>query len=173
MSDIKTSKVLWWLGFLIALLTIILANALQWIDADDYNKLLSIIPYKWQLTIWLLIIILMLIALFYNKAFPKPLNKYPGKIISTIQQEPAKMHPSEIHKRLNGLSQKEKELLQEFVQKDTRTLKLSLHDPIADGLRSNGVLEMTSLVSSPKGISYTINPIYWDYIKSKPSVIGL
>ena len=173
MSDKKSSKILWWLGSLIALLTLILTNALQWIKPSDYSRLLSIIPYNWQLTIWLLIIISMLIAFLYTKAFHKPLNKYPGKIISDVQLEPQKMHPSEIHNRLSGLSQKEKELLQTFFQQDTRTLRISMYNSIADGLRSLGILQMTALASTPKGVSYSVNPVYWDYIKKRPDVIGL
>ena len=70
MSDKKINKVLWWLSLPVMMLTLILANALQWIKPSDYDKLLSIIPYKWQLTIYLTIILSLIIALLYRKAFP-------------------------------------------------------------------------------------------------------
>lgn len=171
MSDKKSSKVLWWLASMIALLAVLLSHVLQWIREDDYKWILEQVPYKWQLTIWFMIIISMLIVYFYTKAFPKstddtsePKQETPPQNELTLKQ---------INYRLSGLTKDEKELMRKFYQEDTRTIRLSLRNTTADSLRSIGVLEITSLVSTPKGVSYSVKSIYWDYMKKRPDVIGI
>ncbi len=75
MKDIKRRKALWWLGLLSAILLLLLRILAQWTTEDSYKKLFPTIPYKWQLLIWLLIIVLILLAFTYRKAFPKPKKK--------------------------------------------------------------------------------------------------
>lgn len=83
------------------------------------------------------------------------------------------LSPVDIHHRLASLSQKEKDYLKKFIYADSRTLKFAMDDEIVDGLRSIGILQLVSTVATFYQISYSLSPIYWDYIKKKPHVIGL
>ena len=129
-----------------------------------------------------MILILLLISVLYSYILllKNHINDIELKLSEKLNQEPSiieaqteKMRPSEIHHRLHGLSEKEKELLRRFLQEDTRTLRLRFDNPIADGLRSMGILEVSSAVSTRNKFSYTINPIYWDHLKIRPDAIGL
>ena len=172
MNDKISNKILWWLGCLLAILMLLLEFPLQWLNDFDYNKLLQIVPYKWQLLIWLLTILLIILAFTYRKAFPKSIEDTSSSI-GNITTPPEKLTSREIHFRLNGLTKPEKELMRRFYQEDSRSLRISTRNSTADGLRSLGILEITSLVETPKGISYTVNPIYWDYMKKRPDVIDI
>jgi hypothetical protein len=102
-------------------------------------------------------------------SFSEQINSQP----SLSEDKQKELRPSEIHHRLHGLAEKEKELLRRFLQEDTRTLRLRYDDPTADGLCSIGILEVSSFVSTMRKFSYTLNPIYWDHIKKRPDAIGL
>lgn len=102
----------------------------------------------------------------------KLLQNSSNGISKDIVQSEQRLSPSEIHHRLANLSQKEKDYLKEFIEADSRTLKFPINDAIADGLRSIGILRIVSTVITFYELSYSINPIYWDYIKKKPSIIN-
>ncbi len=99
------------------------------------------------------------------------INSSQNQKVNTVQNQIV-LRPSEIHHKLSSLSKKEKQLLKQFVDEDTRTLKLLMNDEIADGLRSLSILEFVSTIVVLGGVSYSISPIYWDYIKKRPDAIG-
>ena len=133
----------------------------------------------------LLIIIFLVVPLFYSyilllKNHIEELESKNSELISSqshtmqyVERETEKLEPSEIHHRLNSLSEKEKELLRRYIQEDTRTLRLRYDNSVADGLRSIGIIDVSSVVSTMGKFSYSIRPIYWEYIKKRPDVIGL
>jgi hypothetical protein len=103
-----------------------------------------------------------------NKLF---INSSINQNVNAVQNQ-SLLRPSEIHHKLSSLSKKEKQLLKQFVDEDTRTLKLLMDDEIADGLRSLGILEFVSTIVVLGEVSYSISPIYCEYIKKRPDTIG-
>ncbi len=183
MGDKKLDKAIMWLSFLLALLILLLSNSLSWLNDVDYNKLLKIIPYKWQLTIWMMIIISLIFALVYTKYLSKPrqdkvfipeLKNKPEELkiqIQPIIEPQRKLRPSEIQHKLSYLSKEEKECLKKFLDADTRILIFLPSDEIAQGLQSIGILEFAPTLQKPFG--YRISQIYWEHLKKRPDAIGL
>lgn len=136
------------------------------------------IDYKVPTTI---IVIIILLLYSYILLLKSHIEEIEQKYSETINQQSSldqsvqtdKLRSSEIHHRLHSLAEKEKELLRRFLQEDTRTLRLRYDDPTADGLRSIGILEVSSVVSTMRKFSYSINPIFWDHLKKRPDAIGL
>lgn len=145
----------------------------------SYANVLPIylIDYKLPLILILLIASLLYSYILLLKNHIDDLELKLSEILnqesSVIETQTEIMRPSEIHHRLHGLAEKEKELLRRFLQEDTRTLRLRYDNPIADGLRLVGILEVSSAVSTMRKFSYTIKPIYWDHLKKRPDAIGL
>ena len=146
--------------------------------ADVLPKYL--IDYKVPLILILLIVSLLYSYILLLKNHIEKIDQKFSEVISSQSslsqntlEEKAKLKPSEIHHRLHGLAEKEKELLRRFLNEDTRTLRLRYDDPTADGLRSIGILEVSSVISTMRKFSYSINPIYWDHLKKRPDAIGL
>jgi len=163
MNDKKLNNILWWLGCLLGILILLLGVLTQWMTDDDYNKLLRIIPYKWQLLLWLLVVVLILLLYTYHKAFP---NFNSGNFVQKSSLQ--------IRNQLKNLTQKEKEYLKKYLDADERILKFLRTDVIAQGLCSIKILESVS----PEGslfptYSFKVSDVYWNYIKKNPKMINV
>ncbi|MCH7770204.1 MAG: superinfection exclusion B family protein [Bacteroidetes bacterium] len=161
-------------NILITLICVVIAYLLSQINDSFYLYVEKAISYKWLLILLILSILVLLYSIVYHFLFPKTIEKtVPSSQAQNSEQKTEKLTLKEIHYRLSGLTENEKELLRRFYNEDARTLRLSLRNSTADSLHSLGIIEITSQISTPKGVSYTIIPIYWDYMKKRPDVIGL
>ncbi|MCL5027705.1 MAG: super-infection exclusion protein B [Bacteroidetes bacterium] len=139
MNDSKKNKGILWLGFLLSLLILLLSNALSWLDDSDYNWILSRVPYKWQLTIWVMIILSLVFSLLYNKIF----------FISKVDygKQELKNESVDVDNQLTGtnngimenLSSAEAAILMIFLDENSKVIKLK-YDSLAKVLMRNGVL---------------------------------
>ncbi len=132
----NTTKSALWLGFLLSLLLLLLANALSWLDDSFYNMLLSVMPYKWQLTILMMMIIALLFALGYSRSFSKPIEDIPNQPDpNTLDALFSKEHEN----ILLNLSPDEKTILKTFLNENKKVINM-WHDPIVKVLIRNNIL---------------------------------
>ena len=163
MNDNKFNKILWWLGCLLGILILLLGVLAQWLTDYDYNKLLLIIPYRWQLILWLLVVVIILLLFTYHKTFPNFNSRNPEQN-SSLQ----------IRNQLKYLTQNEKEYLKKYLDADESILKFSRTDEIAHSLQIKGIFEN---VSHPESLhptySYKISDVYWNYLKKNSKVLKI
>ena len=117
---------------------LILANALQWINPADYDKLLIIVPYRWQLIIYLIIILLLVVTLLYRKAFPIVLSNEAEKLKDELRNDGgAQTNNHEI--TMKNLSPAEASILMIFLNSESKVI-LTQYDSIVKILIRNDVL---------------------------------
>lgn len=76
-----------WLSFLLSLIILLLANALSWIDDNFYLSLESKIPYKWMLTISLMLSLSIIFVWLYSLTFSSK------QIVNYVKDIPEKICP--------------------------------------------------------------------------------
>lgn len=69
MQNLIKDKRLLWLGFILSLILLLLANALSWIDNNFYLWLESKVDYKWMLTILLMLTLSIIFVCIYSLTF--------------------------------------------------------------------------------------------------------
>lgn len=75
--------------------------------------------------------------------------------------------------RLHHLSVSEKEILRGYIEGQTRTQYLSMHDGVVGGLQTERVLFRASVLSrSWDSFAYNIQPWAWDYLNENPKLLS-
>lgn len=137
------NKGLLWLGFILSIISLLLTNIFSWIKDQDYDYLLTIIGYKWQLTFFVLIILILLFSLIYIKVFSKKENiqqnievdnKPKDVVLKNISNK--KYAHEEI---MNNLSREEKEILSQYLKNNTKSMDF-YDSAVLRTLVKNGVL---------------------------------
>jgi len=160
---IKDKKILW-LGFLLALILLLLGNGLSWLDDNFYLWLGSIIPYKWMLTVCLSLIILIIFAWLYSLTFHKS-NRTPTK------KELKELHKKKIE-TVKSLGEDEKKVLREYLRKDKKTLEGGFTNSVVLSLEHRGILVRLAMIGDlPMRAPYTVEDSYWEILKNDPSLL--
>ncbi len=71
----------------------------------------------------------------------------------------------EIKKRLNALTEPEKQILRYYIAKETRTNYLYMYDGIVEGLKAAGILTPAAERGPPTCYPYNITDEAWNYLK--------
>ncbi len=74
-------------------------------------------------------------------------------------------------KILYNLTDREKEVLQTFVVRKTKTAYFDMSDGVIGGLEAQGVLYKSSNVGNVESWAYNIQPWAWDYLINNPSLV--
>lgn len=159
MANPIKDKMLLLLGFLLSLLLILLANVLSWLNDDFYKSLELTIPYKWMLTILLMLIIIIIFAWFYSLTF-KNSSRKPSK------RELKHLYHTKIE-IIKNLDADEKNILKQFKKKNTQTLEADFFDKTVLNLKSKGILiQLSDIGKIPMHAPYKIEDSYWEIIKN-------
>lgn len=167
MNDTKTNKGLLWLALITSLLFLVLSNALSWLDDSDYSKLLIIVPYKWQLTILMSVIISLLFAYVYTRIFFDNglINSKPETKINSISKSKDETKDSEkTHEQImQNLSGGEKSILLEYLRASDISREFKPSGTI-DGMVRNGILFTPYSRVSGYPVTYNLEPWAWEYL---------
>jgi hypothetical protein len=117
------NKELFWLGFVLSIIFLLLANIFSWIKDKDYEYLLTIIGYKWQVTFFLLIIFVLVFMIIYQKVFKDREivghnNPSDDKLKETLLKNVTNNEES-----MDNLSSEEKDIISKYLQNNTKTLE--------------------------------------------------
>ena len=75
-------------------------------------------------------------------------------------------------KRLHNLTYEEKEILRNYIGRNTRTQYLHLEDGVASGLELEHIIFRSSNVGNlTDGWAYNIQPWAWDYLNEYPEIL--
>lgn len=76
-------------------------------------------------------------------------------------------------RRLHHLSEPEKEILRGYIEGQTRTQYLSMHDGVVGGLQTERVLFRAAVLSRGwDSFAYNIQPWAWDYLNENPKLLS-
>ena len=79
---------------------------------------------------------------------------------------------TKIKKRLNALTEDEKQILRYYISQNTRANTLRYDDGVVQGLRSAGIIyQSSSLGTALEGFSYNIIEFAWDYLHVYPHLL--
>lgn len=139
----NVNKGLLWLAFILSIIFLLLTNIFSWIKDEDYDYLLSIIGYKWQLTFFVLIILALIFILVYKNIFYEKATKDQSIQLNEKHNDILfnNISPNEEdHKDImNNLSREEKEILSQYFKNNTKSLDF-YDSAVLRTLVKNGVL---------------------------------
>jgi len=169
MNDKKTNKGLLWLSFLLALIILLLSNALSWLTDSDYNMFLSVVPYKWQLTIFLMLTVSLIFALIYTNIFRlNESNNNSSLTSSSLKTEKQQDEELKIkrEKLMKNLSPSELSILWLFVHAGSKSYVLQKSDGSVLSLRKNGILYTPNLIRIDNTeTAFLLRDWAWEYLQ--------
>ena len=132
----NNSKGILWLGLISSIIFLLLNNIFSWVKDKDYNYLLTVVDYKWQLNLFVLIILALIFYIIYQRIFNSKKTKLENTTLSNIKLQDNENERTEM---MNNLSQEEKEILSEYVKSNTKSQQF-YDSAITQNLVKNGIL---------------------------------
>lgn len=176
MKNYNINKGLLWLGLILSIIFLLLANIFSWVKDQDYDYLLTIIGYKWQLTFFILIILAFIFILVYQHVFyEKEDKKHNIELNDNPKDVLVKniLNSEDGHENImNNLSPEEKEILSQYLINNTKSLDF-YDSAVLRTLVKNGILfnPYSGYILGDKR-DFTLEEWAWKYINQKKNIFN-
>lgn len=161
------NKTILWLGIISTLIVAIIMLLLSWLNDSDYDQILLVIPYKWQLHTFLILILFLLFIIIYTKNFTIKNDVKVPEAKSEVECKDSKL-PSAEEKIMENLSPAEASLLNKFIESKNKVIAVR-YGPIVKVLIRNNVLRCLKYNNPPTLSEIVIEEWAWEWIHKNKS----